>query len=176
MQFRTESTIGHPRDAVFAAYRDRLPEIAAYLDDISEIRVLSRAEEAGLVKLHNEWASSREVPAVARGFLKPEHLRWDDYASWDAAAWTVTYAIHTRAFTDAVNCTGRNTFIDEGGRTRIVLEGTFDVDVKAVPGVPRLLAGTVKPQVEKFIVALIQPNLERVNTAVGRFLDDQVRA
>ena len=62
--------------------------------------------------------------------------------------------------------------IDEGS-TRVVLAGDLEIDVKSIPGVPRLLAGRLKPQVERFIVSLITPNLEQVNTSLGRFLDDQ---
>jgi len=64
-------------------------------------------------------------------------------------------------------------FVEDGDVTKVVLEGDFEVDVKQIPGVPRLLAGRIAPQIEKFIVQLIQPNLEKTNQAVGTFLDAQ---
>lgn len=172
MKFRSESVIAHPRAAVFSAFRDQLPDIASYLDDISEIRVVSRSEADGIVTLHNEWASNSEIPAVARSFIKPENLRWDDHAIWDASAWQCRYDIKTRAFVDAVTCVGTNTFVDEGETTRVVLEGEFTINVKKL-GIPSFIAGRVAPQIESFIIGMVKPNLEKTNAAVGRFLDAQ---
>ncbi len=171
MRFTSTSTIDHPLDQVFAAYRDRLPDVVPFMDDIESVVVLDRSESGDVVTLHNEWSSANEIPAVARSFLTRDQLKWDDHATWDGAAHQCRFDIKTRAFRDAVRCTGTNTFTADGDRTRVVLEGVFEVDVKAIPGVPKLLAGRIVPQIEAFIVKLIQPNLEKTNDAVGRFLD-----
>ena len=173
MKFRSESTIAHPREAVFAAYRDRLPEIVKFIDDISGVNVLSREDEGSITRLHNEWVSDREVPSVAASFIKPEHLRWDDYATWDESNFTCAFDIKTRAFTDAVRCTGRNLFVSDPRGTRVILEGDFDVKDISVPGVPKFMAKRMIPQIEKFIISLIRPNLEKVNHALGAYLDAQ---
>ena len=39
--------------------------------------------------------------------------------------------------------------------------------------VPRFLAGTLAPQVEKFVVVLVRPNLEQMNVSLGRYLDSR---
>ena len=174
MRIHSESIINHPREAVFLAYRDRLPEIAPYIPDIGEIRVESRTEHHDKVELHNLWIAEREIPGFAQAFIKPDMLRWDDYASWDAAAKSCSWRLRIRAFPESVTCSGTNTFIEFGpGRTKVLLEGDLQIDVKKIPGVPRILAGRVGPKVEQFIVSLITPNLERVNSSLGRFLDDQ---
>ncbi len=175
MKFRSESLIHHPLEAVFSAYRDRLPEVVPYLDDIASVVVASRKEEGDVVRLHNTWSSSREVPAVAKAFLRPDQLAWDDHAVWRTSDHTCGFSILTRAFGDAVTCTGTNTFSAVAGGTRVVLEGDFVVAIYGIPGVPSFLAKRIVPEVEKFIVGLIQPNLEKTNAAVGRFLDDQAR-
>lgn len=173
MKFRTESFIPHPRDKVFEAYRDKLSDVVAYLDDIKAVNVLKRSESGSTVTLHNEWVSDSEVPAVAASFIKPEHLRWDDYATWDADKLTCTFEIKTRVFTDAVRCVGGDIFVEVDGGTKVILEGEFTVDLKGIPGVPKFLAGRIVPQVEKFIIALIQPNLSKVNDAIGAYLSAQ---
>jgi hypothetical protein len=173
MKFRSESTIAHPRSAVFAAYRDRLPEVVRYLDDISAVNTLARTEAGSEVRLHNEWVSNREIPAVAQAVIKPEHLKWDDFAVWNADRFLCSFEIKTRAFTDSVRCTGTNTFLDDPLGTRVVLEGDFEITNIQVPGVPSFLAKRLVPQIETFIVTLIRPNLEKVNQALGRFLDAQ---
>ena len=172
MEIRSESRIKYPREQVYVAYRDRLPEIAKFIPDIREIVVRSRREVPGGVELHNEWVADRDIPSFAQAFLKPEHLRWDDHASWNDEGRYVAWRLQTRAFTDAVRCAGRNTFVEDGAGTRVVLAGDLTIDLKEIPGVPGFLAKRVAPQVEKFIVSLITPNLERVNASIERFLDE----
>lgn len=174
MEIKSESRILYPREVVYRAYRDRLPEVAAYIPDIKAVVVKQRREDDGsVVRLQNEWISDAEVPAFARRFLSSEMLRWDDFATWDEKVFACDWRIKTRAFTDAVTCGGRNLFVADGpNATRVVLSGDLKIDLKEIPGVPKFLAGTVGPQVEKFIVSLITPNLVRVNESLGRFLDE----
>ncbi|MCB9679530.1 MAG: DUF2505 family protein [Alphaproteobacteria bacterium] len=173
MEIRSESRLHHSVDKVFEAYRDRLPEVAAFVPDIREINVLSRKEDGDTVTLHNEWVSDRDVPKVASKILKPEHLRWDDFATWHTSDHHCEWVIKMRAFTDAVDCSGTTRLVGDGDATRVVLQGTLDLDLRDIPGVPAFLGSRLAPQIEKFIVSLITPNLERTNAAIGRFLDSQ---
>ena len=126
-----------------------------------------------IVKLHNEWVSDRQIPKAAQNFITPEALRWDDHAEWDGDDFLCRFQIRTRVFTDSVDCHGTNTMLEVDGGTKVKLDGVFDVNVTSLPGVPSFMAKRLVPQVEKFIIALIQPNLEKVNVAIGRYLDSQ---
>lgn len=174
MRIHSESLIRHPQEKVYTAYRDRLSEIAAYIPDVKEIVVQSREEPApGQTKIHNVWIAERDIPVFARAFLKPEMLRWDDHADWRDDEHRVHWNLKLRVFTDQVTCGGTNTFhAADDGTTRVVLEGDLDIDLKNIPGVPKMFAGGLKPKVEKFIVSLITPNLERVNESLQQFLDE----
>lgn len=174
MRIHSESLISHPQPVVYEAYRDRLPEIAEYMPDIREIRVEKREDAGeGVVEIHNVWISDRDVPVFARAFLKPDMLRWDDYAEWKDDEGRVYWKLKLRVFTDNVTCGGTNSFVKvDDGKTKVVLEGDLDIDLKSMPGVPKLLAGGIKPKLEKFIVSLITPNLERVNASLQQFLDE----
>lgn len=173
MEIRSESLIPYPRERVYRAFRDQLPEIVKYSPDIRELTVHSRTERDGVVSLHNEWVSAADVPPIAAKLIRPDQLRWDDYAEWDDAAFTTAWTIKPRAFTEAVRCTGTNRFLEEGGSTRLIAEGTLDIDLREIPGVPKFLAGTLGPQVERFIVGLITPNIQQINGSIQKFLDDQ---
>lgn len=177
MQILSESRIAYPREQVYLAYRDRLPEIANFIPDIREIIVHSKEATDKGIKLHNEWASDREIPSMVAKIIKPEHLRWDDYADWNDDASHVDWVIKTRAFTDAVTCSGRNSIVAESdGSTLVRLTGELTINVREIPSVPSFLAKRLAPQVEKFIVSLITPNLEQVNASIERFLDAQAKA
>lgn len=177
MRIHSESLIRHSREDVFLAYRDHLPEVVPYIPDIKEIIVNSRQETEGGVKLHNIWVAEREVPAFARTFIKPEMLRWDDFAEWKTGEYRCYWTLKVRVMTDAVTCSGTNTITSvDAGTTKVVLDGDLAINLKQIPGVPSLLAGRIAPQVESFIVSLITPNLEGVNKALGSYLDAKKRA
>ena len=53
----------------------------------------------------------------------------------------------------------------------MVLEGDLSINPRAIPGVPRMIAGRIGPKVEKFIVSMITPNLKKTNTALGQWMD-----
>ena len=174
MEINAVSHIHHAREKVYLAYRDELPSIAHFVNNVQAVNVLSRKDRPGGVTLHNEWVGKGEVPRVAQGIIKPEMLRWDDYAEWDDARSLVEWTIKIRVFSENFKCSGVNRFVEEGpGRTRVNLTGNLELSLKDIPGVPRILAGTIAPQVEKFIVALIKPNLEQTNEAVGKYLDSK---
>ncbi len=172
MRIQSESIIHHPLERVYSAYRDELPEIAAYMPDIKDIQVLSRGEEGDTTRLHNLWRAEREIPSFAKSILKPEMLQWDDHALWHKSNHTCDWKLVLRVFTDAVKCGGTNVFEAMGpNTTKVVLDGNLDINLKQVPGVPRLLARKIAPRVEQFIVALITPNLKQVNKSLGDYLD-----
>jgi hypothetical protein len=174
LDFNSQSHIAHQRDKVFFAYRDKLPALVPFLDDISAIDVIARKEKEGQLHIHNLWRSDQDIPSFARAFVKKEMLCWDDFAVWFEDEKKCTWVIKTHAFAEAVTCKGTNTFYEDGeGKTRVELVGTFEIDLSKVRGVPRFLGKSLGPKLEKFIVNLITPNLEKVNSSIGAFLDNQ---
>ena len=172
MKFTSESRIAHSRSDSFKAYRDRLEELVPFLEDIETIEIVSRKEEDGVVSLHNRWVADQEIPVFAKAFVKKEMLCWDDFAAWDERAYRCDWEIKTKAFTEAVTCRGSNTFYEAGeAQTRVVLEGEFLIDLKKVRGVPTFLGKSLGPKLEKFIVGLISPNLQKVNQSIEDFLN-----
>jgi len=141
------------------------------MPDVREIVVHSREESNGVVKILNEWISDREIPKVVAKIIRPEHLRWNDHATWHDSDFYVDWVIETRAFTEAVRCSGRNTILADGDTTLVRLQGELNISVTAIPGVPKFLAKRLAPQVEKFIVGLITPNLKNTNQSLQDFLD-----
>jgi hypothetical protein len=174
MQINSVSRIHHPIEEVFRAYRDHMPELAAYVPDVKRIDVAQRREEGPVVRLHNVWHADREIPAMARRFVTRDMLRWDDFAAWDSERLVCDWQLRVHVFTEAIRCEGQNLLEPAGaGATDVRLVGELSVDLALVPGVPSVMARRMQPQVERFIVALITPNLQQVNAAVGRFLDER---
>jgi len=172
MKINSESRISHPLSEVYAVYRDRLSEVAAFIPDIKEIRVESRERTDSGVKLHNRWIADREIPRMVQSFVKPHMLHWNDYAEWNDASTHCNWTLQIPAFPDNVSAAGRTALFADGSSTRVVLTGTLEINPN-FPALPKLVARRLAPQLEKFIVMLITPNMERVNHAIGDFLDAQ---
>jgi hypothetical protein len=171
MKIETTAEIAFPREQVFAAYRDHLPELVPYLANVRGITVTSRIDEGAIVKFVNRWKGGGEIPSVVRKFLSEDLLEWDDLATWNAGDFTCAWQTIVPAFKDAVDARGKNTFVEtRPGVTTLTISGDLKVDAAKVKGVPRILAGTVSPAIETFLVAAIKPNLVAVAKGVEKFL------
>ncbi|MBI2393929.1 MAG: hypothetical protein HYV09_30440 [Deltaproteobacteria bacterium] len=173
MQISADATLPFPRPMVFAAYRDDLTQLLAYLPNVRNIEVKSRKEDGPRVELVNIWHGGGEIPAAARAVLSEAMLSWTDYASWDGTAWACDWRTETHAFTEAVDCKGRNRFIEVDGGTRIEIRGDLKIDAKKVKGVPGFLAGKVASTAEGFLAGKIQPNLIEVTEGLRKYLAEK---
>ena len=178
MKLDARDTLNHPKELVWATYRDELPNLVGYLPNIDKIECISREEpELGVIELVNEWHARGEIPAVARRFIKPEMLRWRDEARWEESRWICSWETKVAFFTENVKVKGETIYTDLGGdRTELHIAGLLNVDVRGIRGVPRLLAGPVNAAVEKLVSSLILPNMRRLNVSVGKYLDERAGA
>jgi streptomycin 6-kinase len=173
MDLRADTKLPFPRAVVFAAYRDRLQDMLAYLPNVRKIEVRSREEEGNVVRLVNFWQGGGEIPAAARAFVSEAMLSWLDYATWDAAAFTCAWRIEPGAMTEAITCKGLNTFAEVDGGTVMEIRGELVIDPKKLRGVPGFLAGTAAKAAEDLLASKIRPNLVSTADGVTKWLTTQ---
>ena len=173
MKIYVEDVINHSQQEVYRVQRDEMSNLADHLPNIERIDVLEREDVDGGVRIVNLWkAAKTEVPLVARKFIKPEMLSWKDFARWHDESFSCQWRLEMNFFREQVKVSGKTTFlkVDEA-RAKSVIEGELEVEVHKIPGVPRLLARKFKPEVEKFVIKLITPNLKGVNRGIEKYLD-----
>ncbi len=170
MDLSADARIPFPRPVVFAAYRDKLPELLEYLPNVRAIEVQSRKDAPPITELVNIWRGGGEIPAAARAFISEAMLSWTDHARWDESAFTCAWRIEAHAFTEAVGCQGTNRFLEDGDGTLLQIRGALAIDASKLKGVPRLLSGTVSKTVEEVLGDKIKPNLVQVSDGVRRNL------
>ncbi|HEY6460444.1 MAG TPA: hypothetical protein VIY73_09840 [Polyangiaceae bacterium] len=174
MDLRADAHIPFPRDVVFAAYRDDITKVLAYLPNVRSIDVKSRKDEGQVAELVNIWHGGGEIPAAARAILSESMLSWTDYAKWDADKLRCDWRIETHAFTEAVTCQGFNVFLEDGpGKTLMEIRGKIDIDAKKIRGVPGFLAGKVGRTIEDFLGNKIQPNLVETAKGLTKYLEQR---
>jgi len=174
MELSSDARIPFPRDVVFAAYRDDLVKLLPYLPNVRRIEVKSRKDDGPRSDLVNIWHGGGEIPAAARAVLSESMLSWTDYATWLRDQWVCEWRIETHAFTEAVQCGGRNEFLEDGpGATILQIRGKLEIDAKKIKGVPGFLAGKVGKIVEEFLVGKIQPNLVETVKGLEKYLQSK---
>jgi hypothetical protein len=171
MEIKADVTLPFPRETVFTAYRDRLAELTDYLPNIRNIRVLKREDLLDEVRLVNEWTGGGDIPKAALAVLKESMLRWTDHATWKTSSHTVEWRTEVGSFPGLVQSSGFNRFVEVTQGTRLEIRGNLVCDASKLPGVPRMLAGSINGVIERFLVGQVQVNLVEVGKGVGRLLE-----
>ncbi len=179
MHFDKEDHIAHPAPLVLATLLDRLEEVAPFLPSIECIETLEREDLAdGRVRIVRRWqGADTGVPTALRPFLSRDLLAWYDTALWTPDEYKVDWSQATAAevVADLYRCSGTNRFEpapeSPTDTTRVAIAGELEVHSDQLPGVPSFLGRSIAPQIERFIVSLITPNLTELSTGLGRYLD-----
>jgi hypothetical protein len=176
MQINAQILIPFPRSLVFATYRDQLLNLIPYLPNVKGIEFKSRTEVDGLVNLVNIWHGGGEIPPPARALLSESMLSWTEHATWNAAEFTADWQIETHAFTEAVDCVGKNYFLESAGGTQLISKGKLAINRNKIDGVPHFLAQMIGGVVEEFLGSKIEPNLLQLGEGVCAYLEKESRA
>ena len=178
MEFDSESLVSHPAQAVLDTMIERMEDIVPFLDTVEGIEVISREElDGGRIRIVRRWQGSESsAPPALAAFVTPEMLSWVDTAVWVPEEFYVDWSIET-SMSDLYTCGGRNSFgpapSDPDNATLMRVKGSLTVYPDKVPGVPGFLARRLAPQVEKFVVNLLKPNLMDVAKGLQGYLDDR---
>lgn len=176
MQFEKESKVTHPASTILEIMIDRMHEIVPFLPNVVAIDVQSRTEdEQGRPQIVRRWqGKDTSAPKGVRPFLKEEHMAWIDHALWIPAEHRVEWRLETVAMARLYECSGCNYFEphpdDPERATRIRITGDLVVFPERLP-VPKFLGKRLAPQIEKFVVNLITPNLTDVAVGLQGYLD-----
>ncbi|MCC6750855.1 MAG: hypothetical protein IT371_24570 [Deltaproteobacteria bacterium] len=174
MKIEGTQEITHPAHRVFAALRDKSPELVPYMPNVEAMEVLSREDVGPVAHLYNKWQGSMsEVPTIARPFVSRDIAAWFDRASWDESKLLCTWKLESVRAREIFDCNG-TTLVTEKGPDHSTFTLTADLIIHAekVPGVPRFLASKVQGPLERFIANALRPNLTSVASAVQKYLDD----
>ncbi len=177
MEFEYPEHISHPVDDVYSLLKDRLPELIPQLPGVDSIEELSRETDGSLTRITNLWqGNSKSAPPIVRPFVTRKMTAWHDHAVWDDDKHLVTWRFETLHFDTLYDCSGVNYLIPEPNvdgtkGTRVRITGDLRVYPARVPGVPKLLARSVGPKAEAFLIDMVTPNLKELPQAVQAYLD-----
>lgn len=178
MDFECVDDVGYPLDDVYRLVRDDMTAIVPYLSDVEEIKVLERKEEEHGLRLTNLWRGSvSAAPRVVQGLITPDLVTWTDHAFWPKDRKVAEWRLEPRVGGKLFDCSGTTSVIPglREGTCRLQIRGRLNVYPERLPGVPRLLAGTLRGKIEGFIVGMIVPNLQTLARGVQGYFDDEAK-
>jgi hypothetical protein len=176
--FKTMIVVKHPKPVVWQTMRDRLTEMAPFLDDVSSIKQLDRKDLTnGRVRSTNLWKADIEIPDAIRSILHASEVRWLDRAEWFEHRSRCEWQIEPQFFTEHIKCCGTTLFEPAiGGRgTRITFEGNIEITLNSIPGIPNFMLGTATKAIESLVTTLIPKNFQKMATAMSNLLEEKVK-
>ena len=175
MKVKSINVLEHQREKVWAAVRDKLPEIVPLIDDIESVRIQSRQQRpGGVVYLVNVWkARPPKLPTVAAKYLKADMLAWTDRAEYRLRSYECFWCIEPHFLADRIKCSGVTRYEQAmGGRgTRVTFEGTLELSLHNLPGVPSMMESALASGIEAFVSTLVPKNFRKLTDAIGQFLE-----
>ncbi len=176
MRFEANDTVTYPSEAILETMIERMEDIVPFLDNIEAIEMIERQDlSKGQIQILRRWqGSATSIPAVIRPFVSAELMAWIDTAIWTPAKYCVEWSQSScnKGAAQLYTCSGVNYFEPAPGNpkhTQIRVTGELIIHPDRVPGVPRILATRIAPQVESFIVGLITPNLTGLARGLQRY-------
>lgn len=173
MKIESDAVIPFERALVFRTYRDEIQSFADRLPLLRGIDLDSRTEEGNRVVLDNTWHPGAEIPAALRKLLTRSVFCWHEHSEWDEDTYRATWSIETDPFGDAVRCAGEHRFIDIGGRTRLEMEGSIEIDLGRLKAMPSFLVEGIGRTLEQFLVRQITSSLMSVADGLSAHLSAQ---
>jgi hypothetical protein len=174
--FKSVIMVKYPKEEVWRAMRDRLPEMTPYLDDVAAITQEERKEQAdGSLKLINVWKADIKIPSLFQSVIDPSTLSWTDRAEWFEKESRCRWTIEPHFFTDCIRCAGTTRFEPAiGGRgTRITFEGEMEILTKKIAGLPPFMEATAAKTVESLVISLIPKNFRKIIDALSVLLKEK---
>lgn len=174
MRFDVRDTSRFPRPLVFRAHRDELEAIAKFLPDVQKVEVRGRTRHADGVEEHTSlWTGSPSVlPAMIRPMVPPSLLQWQQVTRWDPVAFVASWQIDVPGLGGAVRATGANRYLEVPEGCTIEIDGDFAFRPGVVPQLKAVPASAV-PLVERVVVGLVVPMIERSGVAVRQYLESR---
>jgi hypothetical protein len=179
MRFDVSNRVTHPASLVLDTMIERMEEIVPFLANVERIETCERRELGdGRLRIVRRWqGAASAAPSALRPFLSRDLFAWIDTAMWTPAEYKVEWT-HTTAMSAVAalyDCSGVNFFEPHpevpAACTRVRVTGNLIVRAENFPGVPAFLGSRLAPQVERFIIGLITPNLESLAAGLQGYLD-----
>jgi hypothetical protein len=180
MRFEEVTTCDYAATAVVDAMIWHLEDLAAFMDNVSEIKTMSFEEVDGPVRkirtVRHWQGTASSVPALLRPFVTKNSLAWIDHGLWTPSEYKVEWRIES-PHSKYSSCTGVNIFAPHPeapeAKTRCIIAGDFSVHGDKLPAVPSFLGLKMAPRLESLILGFMMPNFRQLAVGLSGYLKDK---
>lgn len=167
MDFTASTRIEHNADDIIALMMDRMEEIVPFLPSVDAIETLERETlPDGRVRIVRKWdGNSKGAPKVVRPFASKEVTSWHDIAVWTPSEYKIEWEFSNK-YSRFYECSGLTWYRPHPEApetaTELLIEGKLTIEPTKLPGIPTFLGKRLAPQIEKFVVRMVKPNITNV--------------
>src|SRR5688572_22957194 len=172
MNMKAVCIVRFPLELVWSSVRDRLPELASFMDDIESVTPESQtAATTDVVKIVNCWKARPKLPGVIAPYLPKSATSWTDTAVWHNARHLCEWVIEPHFFTKYIECSGTTQYEGAMGGigTRMTFQGQFTISPTGLP-IPKPFQATVARGVDSLLSTTIPKNFVRLGAALDNLL------
>ena len=158
-------------DHAWQSLHQDLCRLAPALPNVSSIRERQRDSGAAPASIDYIWSIEREVvPSPARPFLKSllDEVCADTH--WHHGARRVEFLFYSEALAELFSCRGHFLLTPQAKGTDMTIDAVLEVAPHILPGVPKLLARSIMPTIERSVRDVIEPSLAAVPGALDQLL------
>lgn len=172
MQFVISDPIPLSVEEAFTLLRDQMSNLVPYMPDTESIEELSRTEDGTQTQTVKRWqASTDRVPKALRSIIQPELMSWKDHATWSSETHTGTWELEANTGSQLFSCSGVTAIKAHGQGALLEITVHLEIYPENLPGVPKLLAKTIRGQVEKFLGQILSDNMRQLAQSITRYVD-----
>jgi|GEM_PF-433443 len=167
MNFQASTRIDHNAADVVRLMIEEMEAIVPWLPNVDGIETLERQELSdGRVRIVRRWqGNSSGAPRVVVPFATREVMQWLDVATWTPAEYKLEWVFKNK-LSRYFDCGGTTWYRPHAdapeSATELAIDGALQVFPDQLPGLPEFLGARLAPQIEKFVVHMIKPNLTMV--------------
>lgn len=171
-----QQTIAVDPQQAWQSLHDDLCLLSAGLPNVHEIRERQRrAAAVGPAAIDYIWSIERQVvPAAARPFLRSLLDEVCADTLWHPGERRVEFLFYSEQMNSLFSCRGHFLLtaapLDSDVGTQMTISANLDVAPDQLPGVPKLLARSIMPAVERSVRDVIGPSLEALPEALYQLI------
>jgi len=99
------------------------------LPNVKDREELERYEDEKIIRSKVRYFAVGSIPPAARKHVKPHMLSWIEHSTWDKAGLFWDWRIEPHFFKEYINCKGRMSLHDDGGRTKRRTRGSIEIRI-----------------------------------------------
>lgn len=131
VKFKVERIFDYPVEDVVKLFMEsgQTAYDVSELQNVTQFKILKEEDKGEKVASIKEWCAHAQIPKALQHIISPKMLTWLEHSVWDRPSKTYTFEIEPHYMKNKVECSGKSTYRDKGGKCARNFEMKLDVKI-----------------------------------------------